>query len=74
MYRELQPSHLALTLVATARPCDNMQPVVATPDQPNLILFIFKKLYYIDTSVLLENVPHVKLIKTTSGTPGVCFR
>ena len=25
-------------------------------------------IYYIDTSVLLENIPFVKFIKTTSGT------
>ena len=29
--------------------------------------------YYIDTSVLLENIPLVKLIKTTSGTRVVYF-
>ena len=28
----------------------------------------FSTLYYIDTSVLLENIPLVKFIKTTSGT------
>ena len=30
--------------------------------------------YYIDTSVLLENVPLVKFIKTASGTRVVYFR
>ena len=30
-------------------------------------------LYYIDTSVLLENIPLVKFIKTTSGTRVVDF-
>ena len=29
--------------------------------------------YYIDTSVLLENMPLVKLIKATSGTRVVYF-
>ena len=29
--------------------------------------------YYIDTSVLLENIPLVKFIKTTSGTRVVYF-
>ena len=29
--------------------------------------------YYIDTSVLLENIPHVKFIKTTSRTRVVYF-
>ena len=29
--------------------------------------------YYIDTSVLLENIPLVKFIKTTSGTRAVYF-
>ena len=29
--------------------------------------------YYIDTSVLLENIPLVKFIKTTSGTRLVYF-
>ena len=29
--------------------------------------------YYIDTSILLENIPHVKFIKTTSGTRVVYF-
>ena len=28
--------------------------------------------YYLDTSVLLENIPLVKFIKTTSGTRVVC--
>ena len=28
----------------------------------------FALFYYIDTSVLLENIPLVKFIKTTSGT------
>ena len=30
-------------------------------------------IYYIDTSVLLENIPLVKFIKTTSGTRLVYF-
>ena len=30
-------------------------------------------IYYIDTSVLLENIPLVKFIKTTSGTRVVYF-
>ena len=29
--------------------------------------------YYIDTSVLLQNIPLVKFIKTTSGTRVVYF-
>ena len=33
----------------------------------------FILLYYIDTSVLLENIPLVKFIKTTSGTRVVYF-
>ena len=32
-----------------------------------------KVFYYIDTSVLLENIPLVKFIKTTSGTRVVYF-
>ena len=32
-----------------------------------------KALYYIDKSVLLENIPLVKFIKTTSGTRVVYF-
>ena len=32
-----------------------------------------KPFYYIDTSVLLENKPLVKFIKTTSGTQVVYF-
>ena len=32
-----------------------------------------KKVYYIDTSVLLENIPLVKFIKTKSGTRVVIF-
>ena len=31
------------------------------------------KIYYVDTSVLLENIPLVKFIKTTSGTRVVYF-
>ena len=34
---------------------------------------IFIYFYYIDTSVLLENIPLVKFIKTTSGTLVVYF-
>ena len=30
-------------------------------------------IYYIDTSVLLENIPLLKFIKTTSGTRVVYF-
>ena len=32
-----------------------------------------KRIYYIDASVLLENIPLVKFIKTTSGTRVVYF-
>ena len=32
-----------------------------------------KAIYYIDTSVLLENIPLVNFIKTTSGTRVVYF-
>ena len=39
-----------------------------------LILFSFIiPFYYIDTSVLVENIPLVKFIKTTSGTQVVYF-
>ena len=34
----------------------------------NLVKAVFMSVYYIDTSVLLENIPLVKFIKTTSGT------
>ena len=34
----------------------------------NLAKAVFMSVYYIDTSVLLENIPLVKFIKTTSGT------
>ena len=35
----------------------------------SLLGFIINiSIYYIDTSVLLENIPLVKFIKTTSGT------
>ena len=37
-------------------------------DNKQIIIF-----YYIDTSVLLENIPFVKFIKTTSGTRVVYF-
>ena len=34
-----------------------------------LIAFLLnEEVYYIDTSVLLENIPLVRFIKTTSGT------
>ena len=33
----------------------------------------YRVFYYIDTSVLLENIPLVKFIKTTSGTRVVYF-
>ena len=36
------------------------------------IIFIF--FYYIDTRVLVENIPLVKFIKTTSGTRVVLFQ
>ena len=35
--------------------------------------WVIFSIYYIDTSVLLENVPLVKFIKTTSGTRVVYF-
>ena len=38
-----------------------------------IIIIIITIIYYIDTSVLLENVPLVKFIKTTSGTWVVYF-
>ena len=34
---------------------------------------MFITFFYIDTSVLLENIPLVKFIKTTSGTRVVYF-
>ena len=34
----------------------------------NLVKAVFMSVYYIDTSVLLENIPLIKFIKTTSGT------
>ena len=34
---------------------------------------IFISIYYIDTSVLLENIPLVKFIKTTSATRMLYF-
>ena len=36
-------------------------------------LYRYQRSYYIDTSVLLENIPLVKFIKTTSGTRVVYF-
>ena len=36
-------------------------------------IYIYISIYYIDTSVLLENIPLVKFIKTTSGTRVVYF-
>ena len=40
----------------------------------SLLGFIINiSIYYIDTSVLLENIPLVKFIKTTSGTRVVYF-
>ena len=38
-----------------------------------VLLLLHIIFYYIDTSVLLENIPHVKFIKTTSGTRVVYF-
>ena len=38
-----------------------------------IIIIIIIVIYYIDTSVLLENIPLVKFIKTTSGTRVVYF-
>ena len=37
------------------------------------IYLCFNAFYYIDTSVLLENIPLVKFIKTASGTLVVYF-
>ena len=36
--------------------------------QPRPIIILLILIYYIDTSVLLENIPLVKFVKTTSGT------
>ena len=38
-----------------------------------IIIIIIIIIYNIDTSVLLENIPLVKFIKTTSGTRVVYF-
>ena len=38
-----------------------------------LFTYIHNTIYYIETSVLLKNIPLVKLIKTTSGTRVVYF-
>ena len=44
-------------------------------DSTYFLLFgtVIVTIYYIDTRVLLENIPLVKFIKTTSGTRVVCF-
>jgi len=46
---------------------------VETPLHLNDQRQLNKTFYYIDTSVLLENTPLVKFIKTTSGTRVVYF-
>ena len=39
----------------------------------NYMYMNINNVYYIETSVLLENIPPVKFIKTTSGTRVVYF-
>ena len=46
--------------------------VVIEDTKPGKLL-VFNFFYYIDSSVLLENKPLVKFIKTTSGTRVVYF-
>ena len=46
-------------------------PIIVKTEQYLLLLHII--FYYIDTSVLLENIPLVKFIKTTSGTRVLYF-
>ena len=46
-------------------------PIIVKTEQYLLLLHII--FYYIDTSFLLENIPLVKFIKTTSGTLVVYF-
>ena len=46
-------------------------PIIVKTEQFLLLLHII--FYYIDTSVLLENIPLVQFIKTTSGTRVVYF-
>ena len=53
--------YLAITATALQNGHFPSVPKVAVVERFNCI-------YYIDTSVLLENIPLVKFIKTTSGT------
>ena len=46
-------------------------PIIVKTEQYLLLLHII--FYYIDTSVLMENIPLVRVIKTTSGTRVVYF-
>ena len=46
-------------------------PIIVKTEQYLLLLHII--FYYIDTSVLLENITIVRVIKTTSGTRVVYF-
>ena len=46
-------------------------PIIVKTEQYLLLLHVI--FYYIDTSVLLENIPLVKFIKTTSGTRVLYF-
>ena len=47
--------------------------ILRMPSYKNELLTSGTMFYYIDTSVLLENIPLVKFIKTTSGTRVVYF-
>ena len=49
------------------------KPLFSFFDAITFLLWENRTDYYIDTSVLLENIPLVKFIKTTSGTRVVYF-
>ena len=73
----------AICIVRTDRPCQSSCKETSTINQDYLVMIrlLLKGMrginniyiYYIDTSVLLENIPLVKFIKTTSGTRVVYF-
>ena len=67
-----QPCHdIAVTLYITVTGQCNFPKIFSCHISSEKLTCIY--VYYIDTSVLLENIPLVKLIKTTSGTRVVYF-
>ena len=53
--------------------CDCLTTYITNEKSNKAMHILVNSIYYIDTGVLLKNIPLVKFIKTTSGTRVVYF-